>query len=61
MGAWSERYAVSMEVGKRPGAPVQTGRRPLRNDVIAVVGGLILYVVFVKWAHLWLIGVPPMP
>jgi hypothetical protein len=27
--------------------------------VIAVVLGLVIYVVFVKWAHLHLIGVPP--
>ena len=30
------------------------------NDLIAVVGGLALYVIFVFWAHLWLIGVPPL-
>jgi uncharacterized membrane protein len=30
------------------------------NDVIAVVGGLALYVVFMLWAHVWLIGVSPM-
>ncbi len=26
------------------------------NDLIAVVGGLALYVIFVFWLHLWLIG-----
>lgn len=30
------------------------------NDVVAVVGGLLVYVIFVLWAHQWLIGVPPM-
>ena len=30
------------------------------NDVIAVVGGLAVYVVFVFWAHRWLIGVSPL-
>lgn len=30
------------------------------NDVIAVVGGLVLYVVFVFWLHLKLIGVAPL-
>ncbi|MFC4311304.1 NnrU family protein [Steroidobacter flavus] len=30
------------------------------NDVIAVVGGLALYVVFVFWLHTKLIGVPPL-
>jgi uncharacterized membrane protein len=29
------------------------------NDVIAVVGGLALYVGFVMWLHVWLIGVSP--
>jgi len=29
------------------------------NDAIAVVVGLALYVVFVLWAHTWLIGVKP--
>jgi uncharacterized membrane protein len=31
------------------------------NDVIAVVGGLALYVLFVFWLHTKLIGVPPLP
>jgi uncharacterized membrane protein len=30
------------------------------NDVIAVVGGLIVYVIFVAWAHQRFIGVAPM-
>lgn len=46
-----------ISAGKRP-APVATATGSLRNDVIAVVGGLVLYAVFVKWAHLRLIGVP---
>ena len=29
------------------------------NDVIALVGGLALYLVFVFWAHAWLFGVRP--
>lgn len=29
------------------------------NDVIAVVGGLALYLVFAFWAHAWLFGVRP--
>lgn len=47
-----------ISVGKRPqiDAPA-TG--PLRNDIIAVVVGLAIYVVFVVWAHKLLIGVPP--
>lgn len=47
-----------ISVGKRPqvDAPA-TG--PLRNDIVAVVVGLAIYVVFVMWAHKLLIGVPP--
>lgn len=29
------------------------------NDAIAVVGGLVVYVVIVLWAHQWLFGVAP--
>ncbi|MGZ5892543.1 MAG: NnrU family protein [Caldimonas sp.] len=39
-----------------PAAPA----RPL-NDVIAVAGGLAVYLVFLFWAHRWLIGVSPLP
>ena len=31
-----------------------------RNDLIAVVAGLAVYVVFLLWAHRWLIGVSPL-
>ncbi|OGB19636.1 MAG: NnrU family protein [Burkholderiales bacterium RIFCSPHIGHO2_12_FULL_67_38] len=30
-----------------------------RNDAIALVGGLVVYVVFVLWLHAWLFGVRP--
>jgi uncharacterized membrane protein len=30
------------------------------NDVLAVLGGLVIYGVFVLWAHAWLFGVNPM-
>lgn len=38
-----------------PGAPPAP-----RNDVIAVVGGLALYALFIGWAHAWLFGVAPL-
>lgn len=38
-----------------PGAPP----RPL-NDAIALAGGLVLYVMFVLFAHAWLIGTTPL-
>jgi uncharacterized membrane protein len=34
---------------------------PARNDLIAVVGGLIFYVVFLVWLHPLLIGTSPLP
>ena len=29
------------------------------NDIIAVIGGLAVYVIMVVWAHQWLFGVAP--
>lgn len=40
----------------RPGPVLPDSRA---NDAIALVGGLCLYVLFVVWAHAWLIGVRP--
>jgi uncharacterized membrane protein len=49
-----------ISAGRRPQvAPTVAG--PVRNDVIAVVAGLVLYGVFIAWAHGRLIGVPLMP
>lgn len=47
-----KRRAVARTV---PGAPPSS-----MNDLIAVVGGLATYAVFVLWAHLKLIGVSPL-
>jgi uncharacterized membrane protein len=56
--AWAvaDRIAVGKRAAQRrnPGAPPSG-----LNDVIAVIGGLALYVVFVAWAHQRFIGVPP--
>jgi uncharacterized membrane protein len=57
--AWAvaDRIAVGRRAVQRrlPGPP------PTRwNDLVAVVGGLALYAFFVGWAHLHLIGVPPL-
>lgn len=57
--AWAvtDRIAAKRRVVARtvPGAPPS----PI-NDVIALTGGLALYVVFLLWAHRWLIGVSPL-
>lgn len=58
--AWAvaDRIAAKRRVTphKVPGAPAGP-----RNDVIAIVGGLMLYVAFLFWVHVWLIGVSPLP
>ena len=58
--AWAVVDRIS--VGKRPVAARKTAAASgsIVNDVIAVVGGLIVYVVVVGWAHQRFIGVPPM-
>ena len=57
--AWAvaDRIAVKRRTVPHvvPGAPPS----PM-NDVIAIVGGLLAYAVFVLWAHRWLIGVAPL-
>jgi uncharacterized membrane protein len=57
--AWAvfDRIAVGKRV--TPRKPVVTGAPSRLNDVLAIVGGLVLYVVVVAWAHQRFIGVPP--
>lgn len=59
--AWAvaDRISVkrrpAVEAHHVPAAPA----RPA-NDAIAIVGGLAVYVVFILWAHRWIIGVSPL-
>ncbi len=59
--AWAvaDRISVkrrpAIEAHQVPGAPARAA-----NDAIAVVGGLVVYVVFLFWAHRALIGVSPL-
>lgn len=57
--AWAvaDRIAAGKRTAPRTAAASPASRW---NDVIAVAGGLILYVVFVAWAHQRLIGVVPL-
>ncbi|ARU55507.1 NnrU family protein [Oleiphilus messinensis] len=51
--------ADRISVKKRPvtpGTPPPTG---VRNDIIVIVAGLALFIVFSLWLHAWLIGVAP--
>jgi len=57
--AWAVLDRIS--AGKRA-ERAATGAPPAKfNDIIAVVGGLAIYWLFVSWAHMWLFKVAPMP
>ena len=53
---WAVADRISLKRRTEPSVPrlPKTGL----NDLIAVVGGLALYVAFALWLHVWLIGIP---
>ena len=54
---WAVYDRISLK--KREAAGQVTIRQgPLRNDVIAIVAGLAIYAVFLKWGHDLVVGVP---
>ncbi len=55
--AWAVVCRISLK--RRPARPNPTASPGKFNDLIAVVGGLALYLIFLFWAHQWLIGVAP--
>ncbi|MDH3460320.1 MAG: NnrU family protein [Burkholderiaceae bacterium] len=55
--AWAVADRVSLK--RRPARPVPSAPASPKNDVIAVLGGLVLYALFLLWAHAWLMGVSP--
>ncbi len=55
--AWALADRASM--GRRDQRPVTGARPSRRNDIIAVVAGVMLYAAFVFKLHIWLIGVSP--
>lgn len=56
--AWAVAGRISVKRrGSRPAAAPTLPVTGL-NDAVAVVGGLVIYVAFVLWLHVWLIGVP---
>jgi uncharacterized membrane protein len=59
--AWAvaDRISVKRRAGGASGPPKRPARA--RNDAIAVVGGLVVWAVFVFGAHRWLFGVAPLP
>ena len=56
--AWAVADRVSLK--HRPLREVRSGPARPANDLIIVVVGLALYVVFLLWGHAWLIGVAPL-
>ena len=56
--AWAVADRISLK--HRPQRALPTGPARAINDVIVVVAGLALYVVFLLWGHAWLIGVSPL-
>ena len=59
--AWAVADRISVK--RRPAA--QTHEVPAAppgaaNDAIALIGGLVVYAVFIFWAHRWIVGVSPL-
>ncbi len=57
--AWAAYDRVSLKQREAQGL-VRIRSGPIRNDVLALVLGLVVYAVFLKWGHALLIGVPLM-
>ncbi|MEX3007886.1 NnrU family protein [Hoeflea sp. TYP-13] len=55
--AIADRISVKRRVPAGQEQPSEAG--PVRNDVVACVAGLVVYLLFVWKLHEWLFGVPP--
>jgi uncharacterized membrane protein len=55
---WAVCDRISFQ--RRPPQVIRTAAPGRFNDLIAVIAGLALYVVFILWAHAWLFGVSPL-
>lgn len=56
--AWGVADRISLQ--RRPARAIPALPQRAANDSIALVGGLVLYAVFLLWAHAWLTGVAPL-
>ena len=56
--AWAVADRISLK--RRPARSVPGAPPGAANDAIALIGGLVLYAVFLLWGHRWLIGVAPL-
>lgn len=57
--AWAVADRISLK--RRPPRPNPAAKPGPWNDVIVVVGGLMLYMLMLQWGHAWLIGMPLVP
>lgn len=57
--AWAVADRISLK--RRVARAIPSAPPSKVNDLIAVVGGLAIYVIFVLWLHVRLIGVSPLP
>lgn len=53
--AWAVADRISLQ--RRAPRPVRGAPPSAINDVVVLIGGLLLYTAFVFWGHRWLIGV----
>jgi uncharacterized membrane protein len=53
-------WAVADRISAGRRAPAPPGATWQANDAIAIIGGLLIYGLFIVWAHVWLIGVSPL-
>ncbi|MDP2621039.1 MAG: NnrU family protein [Hyphomicrobiales bacterium] len=56
--AWAVVDRISLKRREAAGLVTVTGG-PARNDLVAIVVGVVAFVVFALWLHEWLIGVSP--
>ena len=56
---WAVADRISFK--RRVQRPLQAAPPSRFNDAIAIVAGLVLYFVFMRWLHVRWIGVSPMP
>jgi uncharacterized membrane protein len=55
---WAICDRISLK--RRPPQTIRTAPQGRFNDLIAVIGGLALYAIFILWAHMRLFGVSPL-
>lgn len=57
--AWAVIDRISEKKRLRAGITSNPVAGPLKWDIVAIVGGIVLYLLFLTVLHKWLIGVPP--